>query len=244
MGGPGSGRKKKADRIYARPRDEVLGENKDLPLGEEPKKKRKPVWRVSASEPRLLESDKIGRRSVDVDVMFQRSLQMVEFLLDRMENEIDHCEGFQGVPDSFPQHLRELSASMNALSMAHARWLKANEEMYEQLSDAEKLKALQTWVVAQYPKNSTYISEWLQETARLCRLSLGKPTPLGSRGDLKEVTGGIPNAPNWIEVANKVRAEFAAKRQKKFGRPIPPHLQKVLDAEAKKNPDDGDDSDN
>lgn len=202
------------------------------PVGTPVPGKKKPAWKLEVQDDKKwFPDEKVARRTVDVDITFQRCMQMCEYLLDRMDEEINHSDGFVGVPDGFPGNLRELSSAMNTLSMAHARWLKANEEMYENLSEDEKLKALQQWLVALYGSHPTVVSEWLSETARRCKaqaVSKGTvPGRLGGTKDFQEVsglTGRSDSSTKWHEVARKVREEFRAKRAAKFpkaGKPKP-----------------------
>lgn len=206
------------------------------PVGTPVPPKKVPAWkRGKDQEINLFPDERIARRGVDVDITFQRCLQMCEYLLDRMEEEINHSDGFVGVPDNFPSNLRELSGSMNTLSLAHARWLKANEEMYESLSDDEKLKALQAWMVALYGTHPTVVSGWLSKTATLCKQAAASrgtvPGRLGGTQDFHDVSGlppgRSPELTKWHEVAEKVKAEFRAKKRDKFPKPGVPRGPKV-----------------
>lgn len=200
------------------------------PVGTPVPEKKVPAWkRGKDQEITYFPDEKVARRGVDVDQTFQRCMQMCEYLLDRMDEEINHSDGFVGVPDNFPSNLRELSSAMNTLSMSHARWLKANKEMYENLSDDEKLKALMHWLVALYANHPTVVSEWLSETARRCKQAAASkgtvPGRLGGTKDFQEVSGltGRSDAPaKWHEIANKVRDEFRAKKAAKYPKPGKP----------------------
>jgi len=188
-----------------------------------PKKKLPPD---EARGHQYLPHEKVQKRRVDVDLSFKRALQMVDWYMDRMDNEINHSQGFTGVPSGFNVYIRDLSSAMNTLSLSHARWLKANEEMYERLSDDEKLAALQDWMVALYAKDKSRVRDWMNKLAKkLLDQSKGQevsgPLP-GLAGSPVAQIAGEPTAgegrPSWNDIAKKVRAEFAEKKRRHLAR--------------------------
>lgn len=198
-------------------------------------KNRKPPEFVPAHKSlhrQYLPGERLAKRAVDVDLEFKRALQMCSWFMDRMEHEINNSDGFAGVPSGFNTYMRDLASAMNTLSLSHARWLKANEEMYERLSDDEKLAALQDWMVALYLKHPPIVSDWIRGVVSKCKLAVkSTEKPRTSTGDQEGAVAdfiggkvgndgqiGTPGRPSWKDVANKVRADFKAKKEKAFNR--------------------------
>lgn len=211
-----------------------------------PKKRRKsptkgpPAWKRgghgSSNAIQRLPAEKVALKEVDMDLQFRRAMQFTEWLMDRMEAEINGSELFEGVPMKFPGYLRELSSALNTLSLSHARWLKANEELYERLSDDEKLAALGDWIPALYLRHPEIVTAWMKKVA-LAITATHKSTPTGAQGAhaiqspaILEVTGEMPKRPAWSEVAAKVRADFKAKRDKAYGPPRKEPNEKAAEA--------------
>lgn len=195
-----------------------------------PGKKRKPdptpIWdrqgNGASAAIRYLPGEKVARKEVDMDLQFRRAQQFVDWLMDRMEAEINGSELFTGVPAGFAGHVRELSSAMNTLSLAHARWLKANEELYERLSDDEKLAALGDWIPALYLRHPEIVTKWMKDVAqRIVDTSKSRGNgkgPVMQSPVIEEVTGAI-RRPTWTEVSAKVREDFKAKRDAAYGPP-------------------------
>lgn len=209
-----------------------------------PKKRRKsptkgpPAWKRgghgSSNAIQRLPAEKVALKEVDMDLQFRRAMQFTEWLMDRMEAEINGSELFEGVPMKFPGYLRELASAMNTLSLSHARWLKANEEMYERLSDDEKLAALGDWIPALYLRHPEIVTTWMRQVALKIQdtsRSTGKvSSQVMNSPDVQAVTGELPRRPAWTEVAAKVRADFRAKRDKAYGPPRKEPNEKAAEA--------------
>lgn len=173
-------------------------------------------------------TDKVKKREVNLDITFKRAIQMTEWLLDRYEDDMDGLPTHGGVPPIMVTNLKEITASLNTLSLGHARWMKANEELYQTLSDEEKMESLRQWLVALSKQDGPRVREWLRETIIQCkatatadpRIKAG-PGTFQVVGLDQEFVGPLPTRPNFKEVAAQVRADFEAKRAAKFGpRPI------------------------
>lgn len=197
-----------------------------------------PAWKRgghgSSNAIQRLPAEKVALKEVDMDLQFRRAMQFTEWLMDRMEAEINGSELFEGVPMKFPGYLRELASAMNTLSLSHARWLKANEELYERLSDDEKLAALGDWIPALYLRHPEIVTTWMRQVALKIQdtsRSTGKvSSQVMNSPDVQAVTGELPKRPAWTEVAAKVRADFKAKRDKAYGPPRKEPNEKAAEA--------------
>lgn len=198
--------------------------------GEPLSPRRVPSWQAVGQQ--YLPGERLARRAVDVDLEFKRALQMCSWFMDRMEDEINHSDGFTGVPQGFNAHMRDLASAMNTLSLSHARWLKANEEMYERLSDDERLNALLDWMVALHLRHPGIVRDWMTRLVSQLKIhSKAREVPTATPGDqpgpVAEYIGaevghdgtiGGPGRPNWKEIAAKVKADFAEKKRRAYAR--------------------------
>ncbi len=185
-----------------------------------------PAWRRTGDSPgkNFLPAEKVAKKEVDLDLIFRRAEQFVEYMMDRMETEINGSDGFEGVPAKFGSQLRDLSSALNTLSLSHARWLKANEEMYERLSDDEKLAALKAYIPALYLRHPQIVKDWMRDVAlAIQETNKSRPVPKGGvlhESAVEEVVGPLPRRPEWKTIQAQVRADFAKKRQAAFGNPV------------------------
>lgn len=108
------------------------------------------------------------RAPVDIGEQIQRTARLQEALLDCLEDEakafLAAKPGGVGslLPKGFEGRLREAADTLNALTLAHSRYTKSEDEWASRLTPDQKFEHLGMFALSQYKERPDYVANWVE----------------------------------------------------------------------------------
>lgn len=103
---------------------------------------------------------------VDIGGLIQRTARMAEGTLDLLEVEYVQFQAEKrGVPKKFVSDIEGVSKMLNELTLAHARYRKAEDEWAQAMTPEQKLEATRGFLLALHKDQPDLVRKWLSTTA-------------------------------------------------------------------------------